>query len=73
MKPALAPISFPSRRGVAIGPPGAIIYLISIGLVAAATIGVFFGLGFYLLAQRPAAGAYSQAPTGLERCDINFG
>jgi len=62
MKLALTPISFPSRRGMAIGPPfGAIIYLISIGLVAAATISVFFGLGFYLLAQRPAAGAYSQA------------
>src|SRR5271169_5600872 len=65
IKPASAPLSFPSRRGAAGGLKfGAIAYLISIGLVAAATVGVFFGLGFYLLTHLPVAGAYheSKAP-----------
>src|SRR5271169_3293324 len=65
IKPASAPLSFPSRRGAAGGLKfGAIAYLISIGLVAAATVGVFFGLGFYLLSHLPVAGAYheSKAP-----------
>jgi hypothetical protein len=61
IKPALAPLSFRSRWGAAGGTQfGAIVYLVSIGLVAVATIGVFFGLGFYLLADRPATGADNQ-------------
>jgi hypothetical protein len=65
MKPASAPLSLPPRRGAAIAPKfGAIIYLISIALIAAVTVGVFFGLGFYLLAHRPATGAYSEARSG---------
>jgi hypothetical protein len=62
LKAILAPLSFPARRGgVARLSLGAIIYPISIVLVAAATVGVFFGLGFCLMVQRPAAGAYGEA------------
>jgi hypothetical protein len=62
MKAVLAPLSFPARRdGVVRLPLGTIIYPISIALVAAATVGVFFGLGFCLMVQRPAAGAYGEA------------
>jgi hypothetical protein len=47
MKLPLVALSSPSQRGATIGLPfGAIIYLISISLVAAATVGVFFGLSF---------------------------
>jgi hypothetical protein len=62
MKAVLAPLSFPARRdGVVRLPLGSIIYPISIALVAAATVGVFFGLGFCLMVQRPAAGVYGEA------------
>ena len=62
VKAVLAPRSFPTRRaGVVRLPLGAIIYPISIALVAAATVGVFFGLGFCLMVQRPTAGAYGEA------------
>ena len=62
VKAVLAPLSFPARRGGVVRLPlGAIIYPISIALVAAATVGVFFGLGFCLMVQRPAAGAYGEA------------
>jgi hypothetical protein len=58
VKAVLASLSFPARRGGGVRLPlGAIIYPISIALVAAATVGVFFGLGFCLMVQRP-AGAY---------------
>ena len=58
----LAPLSFPARRGGGVRLPfGAVIYPISIALVAAATVGVFFGVGFCLMVQRPAAGAYGEA------------
>ena len=59
VKAVLASLSLPARLGVVVRLPlGAIIYPISIALVAAATAGVFFGLGFCLMVQRPAAGAY---------------
>ena len=62
VKAVLAPLSFPARRGGGVRLPlGAMIYPISIALVAAATVGVFFGLGFCLMVQRPAAGAYGEA------------
>jgi hypothetical protein len=62
VKGVLAPLSFPARRGGGVRLSlGAIIYPISIALVAAATVGVFFGLGFCLMVQRPAAGAYGEA------------
>ncbi len=61
-KAVLAPLSFPARRGGVVRLPlGAMIYPISIALVAAATVGVFFGLGFCLMVQRPAAGAHREA------------
>jgi hypothetical protein len=62
VKAALAPLSFPARRGAVVRlPHGAVIYPISIALVAAATVGVFFGLGFCLMVQPPVAGAYGEA------------
>ena len=61
VKAVFAPLSFPARRGVVRLPLGAIIYPISIALLAAATVGVFFGLGFCLMVQHPAAGVYGEA------------
>jgi hypothetical protein len=47
------PTRAPSRRNMAAWglPVGILLYLVSVGLVAIATISVFFGLGFFLLAQ----------------------
>jgi len=46
------PTSAPSRRAPAEGPHiGSVVYLLLVGLVAAATIGIFFGIAFFLLAQ----------------------
>ena len=46
------PTSVPSRRAPAERPHiGSVVYLLLVGLVAAATIGVFFGIAFFLLAQ----------------------
>jgi hypothetical protein len=62
VKAVLAPLSFPARPGGAARPPlDAVIYPISMALVAAATVGVFFGLGFCLMVQHSAAGAYGEA------------
>ena len=51
-KPAVVPeVSTPNRRTDAAGPPvGVLLYLASVGLIAAAIIAVFFGTGFWLLA-----------------------
>jgi hypothetical protein len=51
-KPAVvSKVSTSSRRTNAAGPPvGILLYLASVGLIAAAIIGVFFGTGFWLLA-----------------------
>jgi hypothetical protein len=49
--PALVARASISRRGVRAVPVGILLYLLSIGVVATATIGVFFGIGFFLLAQ----------------------
>jgi hypothetical protein len=49
---ASLPTPAPSRRNMAAGlPVGILLYIVCIGLVAIATVGVFFGIGFYLLAQ----------------------
>jgi hypothetical protein len=49
---ASLPTPAPSRRNMAAGlPVGILLYLVFVGLVAIATIGVFFGIGFFLLAQ----------------------
>ena len=46
------PTSAPSRRAPAERPHiGSMVYLLLVGLVAAATIGIFFGIAFFLLAQ----------------------
>jgi hypothetical protein len=51
-KPRLArEVSTPSRRTNAAGRPvGTLLFPVSVGLIAAAIIGVFFGIGFWLLA-----------------------
>jgi hypothetical protein len=49
--PALVARTSISRRAVRVLPVGILLYLLSIGVVATATIGVFFGIGFFLLAQ----------------------
>ena len=46
------PTSVPSRRAPAERPHiGSVVYLLLVGLVAAATIGIFFGIAFFLLTQ----------------------
>jgi hypothetical protein len=46
------PTSAPSRRAPTERPHiGSVVYLLLVGLVAAATIGIFFGIAFFLLAQ----------------------
>jgi len=52
--PALAEAPAPCRAARAV-PVGILLYLASVGIIAAATIGVFFGIGFFLLAQPTAA------------------
>lgn len=50
--PALVPSSAPRRRGASARLPlGSLLYLVSIAFVATATIGVFFGVGFFLLGE----------------------
>jgi hypothetical protein len=51
-KPAVVPkVSTPSRRtSAAARSAGILLYLVSVGLIAAAIIGIFFGTGFWLLA-----------------------
>jgi hypothetical protein len=52
--PALVGAPASNRTATAV-PVGILIYLLAIGIVAAATVGVFFGTGFFLLAQPTAA------------------
>jgi hypothetical protein len=49
--PALVARTSTSRRAARALPVGIFLYLLSVGIVAAATVGVFFGIGFFLLAQ----------------------
>jgi hypothetical protein len=48
--PALGEAPAPRRAAPAV-PVGILLYLASVGIIATATIGVFFGIGFFLLAQ----------------------
>jgi hypothetical protein len=48
--PALVEAPAPRRAARAV-PVGILTYLLGVGIVAAATVGVFFGTGFFLLAQ----------------------
>src|SRR5271169_1769485 len=49
--PALVARTSTPRRAATALPVGILLYLLSVGIVAAATVGVFFGIGFFLLAQ----------------------
>jgi hypothetical protein len=51
-KPAVVPeVSSPSRRtNAAERPVGILLFPVSVGVIAAAIVGVFFGIGFWLLA-----------------------
>jgi hypothetical protein len=52
--PALVEASPPGRAAKAVS-VGILLYLASVGIIAVATIGIFFGIGFFLLAQSTAA------------------
>src|SRR5271169_962424 len=54
--------STPGRAAGAL-PVGLLLYLLSVGIVAAATVGVLFGIGFFLLAQ-PMESAITNTSTG---------
>jgi hypothetical protein len=49
--PVLVARTSTPRRAARALPVGVLFYLLSVGIVAAATVGVFFGIGFFLLAQ----------------------
>jgi len=68
--PALVARTSISRRAVRALPVGILLYLLSIGVVATATIGVFFGIGFFLLAQSNEA-VNSNAGVGEPRSFAN--
>src|SRR5215831_5264990 len=59
--PALVEGSVQGRAARA-APFGILLYLTSVVIIAAATIGIFFGIGFFLLAQSTAAIIASDAP-----------
>jgi len=60
---ASLPTPAPSRRNMAAGlPVGVLLDLVFVGLVAIATIGVFFGIGFFLFAQPTEELAGAAAP-----------
>ena len=52
--PALVEASSPGRAAKAVS-VGILLYLASVGIIAVATIGIFFGIGFFLLTQSTAA------------------
>ena len=52
--PALVEASPPGRAAKAVS-VGILLYLASVGIIAVATIGIFFGIGFFLLARSTAA------------------
>ncbi len=49
--PALVSRALTPRRAARVLPVGILLYLFSVGVVAAATVGILFGIGFFLLAQ----------------------
>jgi hypothetical protein len=49
--PALVNRTSIPRRAARALPVGTLLYLLSVGIVATATVGIFFGIGFFLLAQ----------------------
>lgn len=64
--PAATPASRRARAASAL-PIGILLYLVSVGIIATATIGVFFGIGFFLLVQPteamiPSAGTRDAGP-----------
>jgi len=64
----VAEVSTPSRRTDAAGRPvGILLFPVSVGLIAAAIIGVFFGTGFWLLASpaRETIGDFGRDPSRL--------
>ena len=64
----VAEVSTPSRRTNAAGRPvGILLFPVSVGLIAAAIIGVFFGTGFWLLASpaRETIGDFGRDPSRL--------
>lgn len=65
LDPVTRMIAASRRAGAAERPAGAVLYLCTLGLVAAATIGAFFGLGLALLMPHPIAHADRQTASAM--------
>lgn len=65
LDPVTRMIAASRRAGAAERPAGAVLYLCTLGLVAAATIGAFFGLGLALLMPHPMAHADRQTASAM--------
>jgi hypothetical protein len=66
--PSLVARTSPPRRVASALPVGILLYLVAVGIVATATVGVFFGIGFFLLAQ-PTEAMNANAGTGEHGSD----
>src|SRR5215471_10425373 len=67
--PALVAASPPGRAAKAVS-VGILLYLASVGIIAIATIGVFFGIGFFLLA-RPTEAMIANDATAKQGSTVN--
>ena len=65
LDPVTRMIAASRRAGAAERPAGAVLYLCTLGLVAAATVGAFFGLGLALLMPHPIAHADRQTASAM--------
>jgi hypothetical protein len=69
--PALVSRTLTPRRAARVLPVGILLYLFSVGIVAAATVGILFGIGFFLLAQ-PKEAMNASAGTGGHDSDTKL-
>jgi hypothetical protein len=69
--PALVSRTLTPRRAARVLPVGILLYLFSVGIVAAATVGILFGIGFFLLAQ-PKEAMNASAGTGEHDSDTKL-
>jgi hypothetical protein len=71
LSPALVARTLTPRRAARVLPVGILLYLFSVGIVAAATVGILFGIGFFLLAQ-PKEAMNASAGTGEHDSDTKL-
>jgi hypothetical protein len=69
--PALVSRTLTPHRAARVLPVGILLYLFSVGIVAAATVGILFGIGFFLLAQ-PKEAMNASAGTGEHDSDTKL-